>query len=75
MRELGDGHRFALEPRERVRVPGERGGEDFYGNFPIEPRIACAIDFAHATGAEGGEDVVWSQAGTGGQRHLRSSAS
>ena len=59
--------RFALEPREAIRVGRERLGQDFDGNVPIELRVARAVDLAHAAGANGGEDFIGAEPGAGGE--------
>ena len=59
MREPGDAHRLALEPRQRAGIRWRAAaGEDLDGDLAIEPRIARAVDLAHAAGAERGEDLV-----------------
>ena len=65
MRELRDAHRLALEPRERAGIRRELRGEDLDGDVAIEPRIARAIDLAHAARADGGDDLVVPEAGAG----------
>ncbi len=69
MRELRDAHRLALEPRESPWIHRQLRGEDLDGHFAIEPRIARAIYLAHAARADGGNDLVVSEAGAGRQRH------
>ena len=51
----GQGLGFALEPREAIRVGGERHGENLDRNVAPQLGIARAIDLAHAAGAEGGK--------------------
>src|SRR5262249_51371790 len=54
---------------------GELLGGDFDGNDPIETGVTRLVDFAHAAGAagaDGSDDLVRSQASSGGQRHRSS---
>ncbi len=39
-------------------------GQDFDGDFAVQPSVACAIDFAHPAGSGGGDDFVGAQART-----------
>jgi hypothetical protein len=39
-------------------------GEDFHGDVAIEARIARAVDLAHASGAEGRQDLVGPETGS-----------
>src|SRR5262245_6469044 len=50
--------RFALEAVDAFRIGGDRLGEDFDGDVPIELRVARAIDLAHAAAAKSIEDFV-----------------
>ena len=61
--------RFALESREPIRVVGERVGQDFQRDVAFELRVARAIDLAHASGADGGDDFIRAEtrAGSEGQ--------
>jgi hypothetical protein len=61
--------RFALKPREAIRIVRQRGREDFDGDVATELRIARAIDLAHPAGADGGEDLVRSKSSSGTERH------
>ena len=38
---------------EAIGIVGERGGQDLDRDVAAEPRVARAIDLAHAAGAEG----------------------
>ena len=69
MIQRGEDLRFALEPREPVRVGRERLGQDLDGDVAIELRVARPIHFAHPAGAEGGEDLVRAEARASGQGH------
>ena len=48
----GEHPRLALEPRETIRGAREGARQDFDGDIPAQLRVARAIHFAHATGAE-----------------------
>ena len=41
-------------------------GQDLDRDVAVEARVARAVDLAHAAGAEGGEDLVGAEAGSGG---------
>ena len=49
--------RFALEAREPIRIARDRCRQDFDRDVAIQLRVAGAIDFAHAAGADGGQDL------------------
>ena len=70
--ELGDRARLALEAGERLGIVGQIGGEDLDGHVAVELGIPCAVDLAHATGAEVRENLVRTQAGAGGESHYLS---
>jgi hypothetical protein len=61
--------RFAVEARVERRVPGERRREDLDRDRPPQPRIAGLVHLAHPARAERRDDLVRTEAGTGGQRH------
>src|SRR3972149_4106196 len=44
-------------------------GKDFDGDFAPELAVPGAVDFPHATGTEGANDVVGSKARAGFERH------
>ena len=48
-----------------------RRGEDLDRHLAVEPRVARAVDLAHAAGTEGRDDLVGSEALAGGEAHLR----
>ncbi len=68
VRQRGDRTRFPFEARERVRVGRHGRRDDLDRDVPLQPRVPRAIDLAHATGADGGEDFVWTESGSGGER-------
>jgi hypothetical protein len=57
--------RFSAEARETIRIVGNGREQDFDRDVAIQLRIACAIDLAHTTGTEGGDDFVWTEASAG----------
>ena len=59
---------LALEALERLRR-GRVGGENLDGDQPVEARVARAVDLAHATSAEGSEDLVGTEPGAGVECH------
>ena len=63
------GARLLLEALEPIGIERERGGQDLDGNVAAEPRIARAIDFAHAPGANRGNHLVGAEARSARQRH------
>ena len=71
MRQRRDRTRFALEARQRVRVGRHGRRDDLDGDVAPQPRIAGAIDLAHATGADGGNDFVWAESSAWSERGQR----
>ena len=59
------GARLAFKTREMLLVVGESGGKKLDGDFAGEPRIAGAVDLAHAAGADGLDDLVRSKPAPG----------
>jgi hypothetical protein len=62
VREGGDGPRFLLEPADALGIRSECGGKYLDRDISPEPRIAGAIDLAHAAAAERRHDLVRAQA-------------
>jgi hypothetical protein len=58
-----------LEAGHALGVTGEGVRQDLDGHIAVEPGVARAVDLAHATGAEGGEDLIGSEAGASGEWH------
>jgi hypothetical protein len=52
MRQRRNRVRFALEPRHRLRIVGDRERDNFDRHVTVQTGIACAIDLAHATRSE-----------------------
>jgi hypothetical protein len=58
---------FLLESMEAIDVGRECAGQYLDRNVTPEPRIARAIDLAHAAGSDRRGDLVDAEAGTGGE--------
>ena len=58
MIERRDRARLALEAVAKLRVGRERRGEDLDRDGAIEPRVARAIDLAHAARADERDDFI-----------------
>jgi hypothetical protein len=58
MIQRGDRAGFLLEATEAIGVGGKRRGQDFDGDVAAEARVPRAIDLAHASGANCGDDLV-----------------
>ena len=69
MCELRDRARFAVESGAKFCVPRQYFGQNLQSDGAIEPRIARAIDLAHATRPEWSNDLVRAQADAGRERH------
>jgi hypothetical protein len=68
MIERGQRLRFAREAGESIVIGGERVRQDLQGDVAIELRVASAIHLAHATGADGRDDLVRAESGSWGER-------
>jgi len=53
-----NGSAFALKPLPGLRLTGQMQGQDLERDDPIEPRVAGAVDFAHATSSQKKLDLV-----------------
>jgi len=69
MNDRGYGHRLAAQTLARVRVDRQLARQQLDGDLPIEPRIAGAIDLAHAARADPADDFVRADDGPGWKRH------
>ena len=58
MIDRGHGHRLAAQTLARVRVSRRLGRQQLDGDLTIEPRVVGAIDLAHASRPEGGQNLV-----------------
>ena len=65
MVDLTGGARFLLEAMQPARVGGERFGDQLDRDVAPEPRIARAVDLAHAAGANPADDLVRTDARPG----------
>jgi hypothetical protein len=63
--ETRDGQRLPLEPLQPIRIAGERRRQHLDGDVAVQPRIVSAIDGAHATGAEQGDNLERADASAG----------
>ena len=61
--------RLALEALAVPLVHGQLRGQDLHGHGAVEPRVARAVDLAHASGAEGSFDLVRPESVPGRQCH------
>ena len=59
-----DGNRLAAQTLTRTRIGGRLGGQQLDGDLTIEPRVPGEIDLAHASGTEGGKNLVRPEART-----------
>jgi hypothetical protein len=69
MVEASDGPRLALETRETVRGRSQVSRKDLDCDLAPQPGVASAVDLAHSPGAEGGDDLVGPETGSGDERH------
>ena len=65
----GDGFGLALETGQGMGISIQMLGEDLDGHVALEPAIAGAIDFSHTSSAQGGDNLIPSEAGAGGEGH------
>jgi hypothetical protein len=69
MVQRGEGLRLAFESGEALRILCERLRQHLDRHLAPEGGVSGAIDLAHSTGAEGGEDFVGTEADTGNERN------
>jgi len=60
-----DGARLALETGSQIGIAGDLGRQDLDRDRPIEPRVACAVDFTHPARADQRDDVVRAETAAG----------
>src|SRR5262245_34707681 len=60
---------FAFEAADAMRVAGDDVRERFDRDVAVEFRVAGPVDLAHASGTDGPDDFVVTDAGTGRQWH------
>ena len=68
MIERGHGHRLAAQALARARVSRRHGWEQLDGDLAIETRIVGAIDLAHASRPDGGQNLIGAEARAGRKR-------
>ena len=61
--------RFLLEAAAPIRIVHERRRQDFDGDVALQLMIAGPIDFTHAPGAEGAQDLEAAETIADGKRH------
>ena len=61
---------LALEPGDAVAIGGKEMRQRFDGDVAIEPRVAGAIDLAHATRSQQSPDFVRAEPCTGCECHI-----
>ena len=71
----GNRARLLLETASRLRIGGECAGEHFDGNRPIEPSVTRAVDLAHATRTNRGDDFIRAKTCAGLERHAKRNCS
>src|SRR5438552_10209159 len=64
------GPRFLLEAGKAIGIRRETGRQDFDRDITTKPRIARAIDLAHAACADGGENFIRPEASAGREGHV-----
>ncbi len=70
MVERGQDFGFALETGQPLGVVHEGVGQDLQGDIAVQLGVAGLIDFAHAAGANGGDDFIDAERGAGFERHV-----
>ena len=58
MLQTGQGPGLALESGDTLRIAAHLGGENLDRHFPVELGVVRAVDLAHATLAELGDDFI-----------------
>ena len=74
MRELRDRFRLALEALADLGRRRHVRRQHFHRDRPLQPRVLRLVDLSHPAGAERRQDLVGTQARSGGERHFFSSA-
>src|SRR5438128_4289970 len=64
-----DSTRFTVEALAQLRIGGELRWQDLDRDRPIEPRVARAVDLAHAAGSERRDNLVWPETNAGRDVH------
>ena len=71
MVEAGNGAGFAFESLANFGSVGQPLWENFDGDSAVKARVACAVHFAHAAGAERRLNFVRAEFRSGGEGHRR----
>jgi hypothetical protein len=53
----------------QLRITGKVLGQDFNGDRALEARVLGAIDLAHSSGTESGQNLVAAETRAGGKSH------
>jgi hypothetical protein len=69
VRQRRDGPRFPFEPGLALRIGARGTGQDLERHVAAKPRVARAIDFAHAAGGNRGDHFVGADTESGGELH------
>src|SRR3989442_4314137 len=69
MIQAGNGLRFALEALLANRIRGELRGQNFDRDGALQPRVAGAVNFAHAPRTKRHADFIRAKLCTWGERH------
>jgi hypothetical protein len=70
MIQRGNRLRLLLEPPHPLRIARKRRRQDLHRHVPIQPRIARPIHLAHPASASWCHDLVRTEFGARGERHL-----
>jgi len=70
MIERGDGAGFLLEAGAPAGIGRDVGGQNLDGHVASQSRIAGAVDFAHGSGSQTGDDFIRSKVRERCLRHL-----
>ena len=65
MIERGEHLRFTAEAGDALGIVGERRGQDLQRDVTSELGVLCSVDFTHAAGTDGLQDLVQSRALSG----------
>ena len=60
--------RLLLETAQAIGIICKRSGQDFDGDFAVEPRVARASDFTHPARAQTRQDAVVIEARSSSER-------
>lgn len=69
----GDGPGLAVKPLDGVTICLQLRRQQFHGHVALELSIAREIDLTHPACADGGDNLVRAEPGTGGQAHPQTS--